>query len=212
MTLPQPPVLVISERHQTRQPLEQVAESVFASGGRWLLVREKDLAPAAALALVQRILAIARPFGVSVMISGDVATIKATGAAGVHLPDGSDVAAARAMLGAGPLIGYSAHDTRGASAAAAAGADYVTLSPIFASASKPGYGPALGLGNLRAVTASLPVPVLALGGVTVETVADCLDAGATGIAVMGAVMGAADPGAATAALIAKAVAPAAQRR
>ena len=210
MILPHPPVLVISDRHQARQPLEQVAEAVFAAGGRWLLVRERDLAVAALLALVRKILAIARPFGASVMISADVAAVKATGAAGVHLPDGSDVAAARAALGAGVLIGSSAHDKAGAWAAAEAGADYVTLSPIFPSISKPDYGPALGLAALREVAARQPV--LALGGVTHETVSQCLDAGAAGVAVMGAVMGADDPGAAMAALLAKAVAPAGQKR
>ena len=212
MTLPRPPILVITDRRQARQSLEQVVEAVFAAGGRWLLVREKDLVAEARLALVRQIVAIARPFGACVMISADVAAVGATGAAGVHLPDGSDVAAARAALGAGALIGWSAHDAQGARAAAAGGADYVTLSPIFSSISKPDYGPALGLTTLRDVAARLPVPVLALGGVTAETVSDCLDAGAAGVAVMGTVMGAADPGAAMATLIAKAVAPAGQRR
>ncbi len=213
MILPQPPILVISDRHQVRHSLEHVAKAVFAAGGRWLLVREKDLEAAARLALVRRVLDIAQPFGATVMISADVAAVTATGAAGVHMPDGGDVAAARVALGAGALIGFSAHDEPDAAAATAAvdaGADYVTLSPIFPSISKPGYGPALGLAAIR--EASARVPVLALGGVTHETVAECLDAGATGVAVMGAVMGAADPGAAMAALVAKAVALAGQKR
>lgn len=210
MTLPQPPILVISDRHQARQPLEQVAEAVFTAGGRWLLVREKDLAAEARLALVRQILVIARPFGASVMTSADVTAVRETGAVGVHLPDGGDVASARAVLGTGACIGYSAHNGAGAAAAVNAGADYVTLSPIFPSISKPDYGPALGLAALRDVAARLPV--LALGGVTVETVSKCLDAGAAGVAVMGAVMSADDPGAVMAALLAKAVAPAGQRR
>jgi thiamine-phosphate pyrophosphorylase len=210
VTLPRPPVLVISDRRQARQPLAQVAKAVFAAGGRWLLVREKDLTPEDRLALVRQILVIARPYGATVLVSGDVAAARAAG--GVHLPDGGDIPAARAALGAGALIGASAHDKAGALAAAEAGADYVTLSPIFTSISKLGYGPALGLAALRAAAARMPVPVLALGGVTAETVSDCLGAGAAGVAVMGAVMGAADPGAALAALLAKAVAPAGQRR
>ncbi|HEX9790209.1 MAG TPA: thiamine phosphate synthase [Kiloniellales bacterium] len=212
MNLPQPPILVISDRRQARQPLEQVAEAVFAAGCRWFLVREKDLDPEARLAWVRRILAVARPYGATVMVSADVAAARASGAAGVHVPGNGDVAGARAALGAGALIGYSAHDAASAEAAMRAGADYVTLSPIFASASKPGYGPALGLAGLRAAAARLPVPVLALGGVTVETAVDCLATGAAGVAVMGAVMSAADSGAAMAALYAKAVAPAGQKR
>ena len=71
----------------------------------------------------------------------------------------------------------------------------MTLSPIFASASKPGYGPALGLERLGEVAAAVhPMPVIALGGIEDEAgVRACLDAGAAAVAVMGAVMRAADP-------------------
>jgi thiamine-phosphate pyrophosphorylase len=75
------------------------------------------------------------------------------------------------------------------------GADYVTLAPVFESASKPGYGPALGLDGLRAVVRDLAVPVLALGGIGPDDVQGCLRAGAAGVAVMGGVMRAEDPGA-----------------
>ncbi|MDX1421679.1 MAG: thiamine phosphate synthase, partial [Kiloniellales bacterium] len=70
-----------------------------------------------------------------------------------------------------------------------------TQSPIFATASKPGYGPALGLAGL-AEAAAAGLPVLALGGVTAERAPACLRAGAAGVAVMGAVMAARDPAAA----------------
>jgi thiamine-phosphate pyrophosphorylase len=78
-------------------------------------------------------------------------------------------------------------------AAVAAGADYVTLSPIFITASKPGYGPALGVAAIEAA-AKLGVSVLALGGVTADAARPCLDAGAAGIAVMGEIMRSDDPG------------------
>ncbi len=86
----------------------------------------------------------------------------------------------------------SAHGLDDVVAAAAAQADYVTLSPIFATDSKPGYGPALGTAALRAA-AECDVPVLALGGVTADTAAACLAAGACGVAVMGEIMRADDP-------------------
>ena len=76
--------------------------------------------------------------------------------------------------------------------AASAGADYVTLSPIFPSASKPGYGPALGT-NILGEAAKLGIPVLALGGVTADKAAACRAAGAAGIAVMGPAMRSSDP-------------------
>ncbi|WP_232631628.1 thiamine phosphate synthase, partial [Methylobacterium sp. Leaf118] len=105
---------------------------------------------------------------------------------------GAAIAAARGRLGPAGLIGVSAHGPAEAAVAAAAGADYATLSPIFPSASKPGYGPALGLGALEAIR-GLPIPVFALGGVGQAQAAACLRAGAAGIAVMGGLMRAPDP-------------------
>ena len=109
---------------------------------------------------------------------------------------GQRIAAARAGLGVEALAGISAHTMSDIRAAAAAGADYATLSPIFASPSKPGYGPALGLGGLRAA-AGLGLPVIALGGVDSGNARRCLAAGAAGVAVMGGLMRARDPEAET---------------
>jgi len=97
------------------------------------------------------------------------------------------VAAARRTLGPAALIGVPAHSLCEVARARDAGADYATLSPIFASPSKPGHGPALGLGA-PAEAARMGLPVLALGGVTVDEARGCVEAGATGIAVMGAAM------------------------
>jgi len=87
-------------------------------------------------------------------------------------------------------------------AAERAGADYVTLSPIFITASKPGYGPALGPAILSRARRVLKIPVMALGGVDARTIADCLSAGAAGGAVMGPVMRSEDPAATVRDLIA----------
>lgn len=191
--LPQPPLLVITDRTQARRPLEEIAEAVFAAGCRWLLLREKDLPASDRLALTRRLSSLARKHSAKLLVSADIAAARR--ADGVHLPRDGDLAAARAALGPEALIGFSAHDLAEAKGAAADGADYVTLSPIFESASKPGYGPALGPATLRTVAAALPIPLLALGGVTAANAKDCLDAGAAGIAVMGDVMRAEAPGA-----------------
>ncbi len=202
VSLPAPPLLIISDRSQARVPITELAAAAFGAGGRWLMLREKDLEAGARLALLRDLVALAAPFGAAVTVNGDLAAARAANAAGLHLPAGGEVAAARAALGPGALIGASTHAATEAEAMAEAGADYVTLSPVFASASKPGYGPALGLAALRAAAARSPVPVLALGGIGAANARSCLDAGAAGIAVMGAVMGAADPGAMVAALLA----------
>ena len=110
----------------------------------------------------------------------------------MHLPSGGSPEAARARL-PGALIGASAHTADEAAALLRAGADYVTVSPVFLTASKPGYGPALGLDGLARIVAQVPGPVVALGGITSQNAALCLSTGAQGIAVMGEVMRSADP-------------------
>jgi thiamine-phosphate pyrophosphorylase len=100
------------------------------------------------------------------------------------------------------LIGVSAHASGEAAALLAAGADYVTVSPVFLTDSKPGYGPALGLDGLAAAVGEARGPVVALAGITPANAAACLAAGAAGVAVMGEVMRAVDPEAVVRALIA----------
>jgi thiamine-phosphate pyrophosphorylase len=190
--LPVPPLLVISDRHQVRWPLEEVAEAVFAGGCRWFSLREKDLPPEDRRALLAALLAMGRRCGAVVTAHEDVEAVAWSGADGVHLPSGGSPEAARARL-PDALIGASAHSADEAAALLGAGADYVTASPVFLTASKPGYGPALGVEGLARIVAQAPGPVVALGGITPANAGLCLSAGARGIAVMGEVMRAADP-------------------
>ena len=192
-------MLVITDRHRARHSIESIAEAVGRGGGRWLLLRDRDLAREERWDLAARLARIASQHGIALSVSTDVELAAAIGAAGIHLQAAAAVAPARKRLGRSAIIGVSAHAL--ADVAAAADADYVTLSPIFLTGSKPGYGPALGVAALRAAAAAHDIPVLALGGVTADTAAGCLAAGARGIAVMGEVMRADDPGAVVAALM-----------
>lgn len=192
MRLPNPPLLIISDRRQARRPLDELAAAAFAGGCRWLSLREKDLPPAERRALLGALVTLGHRFGATVTVHDDLDAALDTGADGVHLPSGSSPTIARASL-PGALIGASAHSAEEASALLRAGADYVTLSPVFITASKPGYGPALGIDGLSKAAAQAPGPVVALGGVTAENAALCLSAGAHGVAVMGEVMRATDP-------------------
>ncbi len=195
--LPEPPLLVITDRTMTTRPLAHMAEAAFRGGCRWLMLREKDLDAAARDALAREIIALAKPYGAHVTINRD----PVAGADGVHLPQGHSVGSARRLAGKDALIGVSAHSLDEARSAADGGADYITLSPVFLTASKPGYGPALGFDGLREVAARLAIPIIALVGVNADTAAPCLEAGAAGVAVMGGVMAAADPQAAVVSLV-----------
>jgi thiamine-phosphate pyrophosphorylase len=192
MNLPDPPLLVISDRSQARRPLVEIAEAAFRGGCRWFSLREKDLPPGERRDLLRALVAIGHRYGATVTAHEDIAAVVAAGADGVHLPGGGDPAAARRQLPQG-LIGVSTHTPEEAAAQLAAGADYVTLSPIFLSASKPDYGPAAGLDALAAAAHLSAGAVIALGGIDEKNAAACLAAGARGIAVMGEIMRAADP-------------------
>lgn len=200
LKLPTPPLLVISDRSQARRSVSEIAAAALAGGCRWFSLREKDLSAAERRALLAELVVLGRPYGATVMAHDDVDAVVATGAGGVHLPGGSDPKAARARLRQG-LVGVSAHTPAEAAALIAAGADYVTISPIFLTDSKPGYGPALGLDGLAATVAGTKGPIVALAGITPANACSCLEAGAAGIAVMGEVMRATDPEATVRALV-----------
>jgi thiamine-phosphate diphosphorylase len=119
-----------------------------------------------------------------VLISSRCDVALATGAAGVNLPE-SDIAAddARTLLGR-RLVGCSVHSIKSAQKAERDGADFVIFGPVWESSSHPGSPPA-GIAALELVARSVRIPVLAIGGVTLERIAECHAAGAAGYAAIG---------------------------
>lgn len=179
-------LLVVTDRHQACKPLPELVEELLDAGVRWIWLRDKNLPAEARRALARDLAQRAARYGATLTLGADVALAAEVGA-GVQLGAQDDVAAARQSLGRCALIGVSAHSPAEIAAAQAAGADYATLSPIFASSSKPGYGPALGLDALRAASAA-GLPILALGGVTAGNARACRAAGSAAVAVMGPMM------------------------
>jgi thiamine-phosphate pyrophosphorylase len=190
VTLPDPPILVITNRKACREPLELRAGALFRAGCRWLSLRENDLEPPARLALLDRLIDVGQAFGASVGVHRDIEAAKATGSA-LHLPAGTSSALARRELGDTVLLGQSCHDA--SELANAVGVDYVTISPVFVSAGKPEYGPCLGTKGLRSLTTMARIPVIALGGIRVASLPELEKAGVDGIAVMGDAMSVRDP-------------------
>jgi thiamine-phosphate pyrophosphorylase len=162
-----PPVLVLTDRTQT----DGRALVDVVRGAPAVVLREKDLPRAERAALAAQL----RPVVGLLLVASDP-TIDSDG---VHLASDDALPSTRPAI-----LGRSCHSRDELHRAAAEGCDYATLSPIFASASKPGYGPALGVDALR----DAPLPVYALGGVDLATATACIEAGAAGVAVMGAAM------------------------
>lgn len=184
-----PPLVVLTDGAGTLgRPLVEVVAAAVDGGARAVLLREKHLPVEARAALAAELAALLRPVGGLLLVASDAGIA----ADGVHL------AAADPFPDPAPaIVGRSCHTRADVTAAAAEGCRYATISPIFPTASKPGYGPALGTGAL----AGHPIGVWALGGITAANAAACTEAGAAGVAVMGTVMRAADPAATTAALV-----------
>ena len=172
-----PPLLVLTDRSQCVGPLVDVVAAAVDAGARAVVLREKDLPKVPRARLAERMRAILEPVGGLLILAGP-------GGGAVHL------AATDAFPTRRPeLVGRSCHRAGEVADAGAEGCDYVMVSPVFATASKPGYGPAMGLRGLEALTCGAAAPpAYALGGIHPPDVADCLAAGASGIAVMGPVM------------------------
>lgn len=180
-------LLVVTDRKLAKRPLERVVSDALKGGARWIWFRDRDLSRGERQTLARRLLGMCREAGAVLTVGGEAEDAIEMAASACHLPAGSDPRAARAAMGAASFVGVSAHSTEEAVRAGSLGADYVTLSPIFETASKPGYGPALGASALASAPL-IGVPVVALGGVSLDKARECLTAGAAGIAVMGAIM------------------------
>src|SRR3974390_2545349 len=103
MQLPDPPLLVVTDRRQARGALAEIVGSALAAGCRFVSLREKDLPEDEQILLARTLLTLTRRHGAQLMVHGEAALAKLAGADGVHLPAGSDAAAARKLLGPGKL-------------------------------------------------------------------------------------------------------------
>jgi thiamine-phosphate pyrophosphorylase len=200
--LPDPPFLLVTDRHQARRPLADIVRDALVAGCRWVSVREKDLSDDEQIALVRTLLPMVRRNGARLSLHGTAELAGLCNVDGVHLSAGRDAVAARKLLGPDKLIGVSIHTITEAETVDPAAADYAIAGPAFETASKPGYGPEIGRKGLAEIAATARVPVLAIGGLNATRAAEVLASGPAGIAVMGSVMRAADPGREVRALLA----------
>jgi thiamine-phosphate pyrophosphorylase len=193
--------MLVTDREATGgRDLVDVVAAAVAGGVGLVQVRERDLAEAEAL--LRQILDRLRGTPVRLLVNGHPALARRLGI-GLHLP----ASALPPAPPRPPLFGRAVHDEGEARRALAEGASYVVVGPVFPTGSKPGH-PGAGLASLAALSRRVaPVPVFAIGGLTPARVAPVLEAGAHGVAVRSAILGATDPARATRAF-AEAVTPA----
>ena len=185
----------ITDRHRcTPTPLADVVSELLDAGVTAIQLREKDLADTELIGLAQPIAELCQNYEAKLFINTSDkgrqrSTMSIAGAAGVHLPANAEpVATVKAQTKDNLYVGCSVHSLDAAQKREAEGADFVTYSPIYPTASKPGYGPAVGIAGLKEVAKGVNLPVFALGGITPARVTECLAAGAFGVAVMSGIM------------------------
>ncbi len=195
-------VITDPELARPRSVLE-VVTAALAAGAPAVQIRAKDASARELLDLGRHVLPLARERGALLFVNDRLDVALALGADGVHLgPDDLPVAAGRRAMGEGFLIGSSTDDPEIARRLVAEGADYIGCGAVYATSTKPDAGEVIGLEGLDRVARAVDVPVIGIGGIDVARSAEVATTDAAGVAVVGAVMGAADPGAIVRALLA----------
>jgi thiamine-phosphate pyrophosphorylase len=167
--------------------LVELVDAAVRAGVDLVQVRERDLDARALAAVVRRCVAAAEGSRTKIVVNDRADVAMSALAAGVHLrADSVAVSAARSLLGAAALVGRSVHTAGEAGIAARAGADYLIFGTLFRTPSKTADHPLSTLDDLRAAClAAENVPVLAIGGITLERAAGLVRLGAAGVAGVG---------------------------
>lgn len=175
---------------------ERLFDTVRAAvdgGATMVQLRDKHAGDAALTDTARRLMAILAPRRVPLIVNDRPAVAARAGADGVHVgQDDGDPAAARRIVGNAAIVGLSITATDQLAAVDPGVVDMLGVGPVFATASKPDAADPMGLEGLRA-TATLGLPVVAIGGIDAGNAAAAIAAGAHGIAVVSAIAGAADP-------------------
>lgn len=177
--------------------LKDKVREVFSAGVDFVQVREKDLQGGALAALVEELAQIRTATArvrlpdssrnphrqaARLLVNERLDVARTCGADGLHLPaDSLPVAAARKYVGKDWIVGASCHSAEEVERAASEGADHVLVAPVFDTASKPGMRP-MGLEQFAEICRRSPIPVFALGGISLQNARYCVEAGASGLA------------------------------
>lgn len=179
-------MLVTGRRLCRHHSLERIVRLSCKQGIDFIQLREKDLTSRDLLQLANRICIITKKYKRRLIINDRLDIALLIDASGVHSPaNGIPI---KHLKKYGLLCGKSTHSLIEAKQAQKDGYDYIIFGPIFSTPSKAKYGSPLGVEMLAEVCQTIRVPVLAVGGITPERAAKCIQAGASGIAVRGAIL------------------------
>lgn len=172
----------------------ETARRAVAGGVTLVQLRDKNASTARMIETGRALKTALLGTGVPLIINDDVEAAIAIGADGLHVGQGDmDAQTARRLIGPDMILGLSAETEALAAAVDPAVVDYVGAGPVFATATKPGHKPPVGIVGLAALVAATSLPAVAIGGLKVDHVEAVLRAGAQGLAVVSAICGQPDP-------------------
>ena len=186
--------LVTDRKIAGDRKMEDIVKEAAEGGVTMVQLREKDICTRDFIDLAIRLKAVLKPFGIPLLINDRVDVALASGADGVHIGQ-SDMPyrMARALLGRDSIIGLSVENMEQVMAAESLDVDYLGVSPVFATPTKTDTAEPFGLDGLRKAAAVSSHPLVGIGGMNARTAAGVMDAGADGIAVVSAIVGAESP-------------------
>ena len=186
--------LVVGPTDCRGRPLPEVVAAAVEGGVTLVQLRDKLSPTREVMASAERLLELLRPRGVPLLLNDRADVALAVGADGVHVgQDDLPAEAARHLLGSGAIVGLTADRPDEVDAAQEAPVDYLGSGPIYPTSTKDGVADAWGVDGFRDLRRRSRHPVVAIGGVTAETAAAAVRAGADGVAVVSAICAADDP-------------------
>lgn len=187
-------IYLVGDRSQTSgRPLSQVIHEAGRAGIRAVQFREKDLSLRAQLHLGSEVRAVARRHQMQFFANDRIDLCLALDAEGVHLPSsGLPAGIVREMVGGERRIGVSCHSLEEVQRAEYDGADFAVLGPVYDTPSKRRYGSPLGVAFFGKVRRGTTLPLFAIGGVDRSKLKELFEAGADGVAMISAILGASD--------------------
>ncbi|MEN3002002.1 MAG: thiamine phosphate synthase [Armatimonadota bacterium] len=170
------------------------AHAALQGGARIIQLRDKEATTRQLVEYAQALRTLTREYNALLIINDRLDVALAVDADGVHLgQDDLPVPLARRIAGERLIIGVSVETVDEAARAEAEGADYLGVGPMFATATKPDAGTPVGPERLREIKQRVHIPVFGIAGITLENASQVLQAGADGICVISAILGAPDP-------------------
>ena len=185
-------LFVVTDRHQTNgRPLVPLLQRVLTVGAPAIQLRERDLPAKELVTLAREVQAVMASRRSQLLINDRVDVALTMEGVGVHLrSDSLPVSVVRQLLGAQRLLGISVHAVEEAVRVESQGVDYIVLGPIYETPTKQMFGPPLGIQTLEKACRLVRIPIIGIGGVTAARVREMRCAGAFGVAVITAVLGA----------------------